>query len=374
MAETVFFKPLKTQSKSVTPTTSEQTIIPDNGFNGLSDVTVGAIQLQSKSISPTTSEQTVSPDNDKDGLSSVTVGAIQLQSKSVTPTTSEQTVSPDNGKDGLSSVTVGAIQLQSKSVTPTTSEQTVSPDNGKDGLSSVTVGAIQLQSKSVTPMTSEQIVSPDNGKDGLSSVTVGAIQLQSKNAYPTNAEQAISPDNNKDGLSSVVVGAVTTSNLLASNIKSGVNVKVGNSNDDDAVANITGTFASDATITPHDVMNGKIGYNGSVKIEGDLNYYTITMTGNTGSSSWAVDSSHVVTFTGDISSHPNLLKIVGITKIDDSWHSRYFIAAGYATAYSDDIFSYSVSGTTLSLTMRIYVDDSVNANTSMTFSLTYLGY
>ena len=65
-------------------------------------------EYQSKTVNPSTSQQVVTPDTGYDALSSVTVNAVALQSKSVTPTSEQQVVEPDSGYMGLSSVTVGA--------------------------------------------------------------------------------------------------------------------------------------------------------------------------------------------------------------------------------------------------------------------------
>lgn len=124
-----------TQTKTVTPSTKEQTITLDTG-KLLSSVTVSAISTQTKTATPGSTEQTISPDTGK-YLTSVKVSAVSTQTKTATPGSAEQTISPDTGKY-LSSVTVEAIDTQTKSATPGVSEQTITPDEGKY-LSSVTV-------------------------------------------------------------------------------------------------------------------------------------------------------------------------------------------------------------------------------------------
>lgn len=93
--------------------------------------------LQSKSVTPGTSAQTVTPDSGYDGLSQVTVGAVQVQEKTVTPGTSAQTVTPDAGKY-LSKVTVeavaGAPVLSALGVSPTA--VTVPAGTSADGIKS----------------------------------------------------------------------------------------------------------------------------------------------------------------------------------------------------------------------------------------------
>ena len=74
--------------------------------------------------------------------------------------------------------------------------------------------------------------------------TSSSPSLQTKtNIHPSTSSQTISYDVGYDGLNSVQFNAVVLANLAASNIKSGVTVKVGDSTDDDCVASVTGSYA-----------------------------------------------------------------------------------------------------------------------------------
>ena len=64
--------------------------------------------LQSKTATPTTSQQTITADNGYDGLSQVTVAAIQTETKTATPATTQQTVNATSGKY-MTQVTVSAV-------------------------------------------------------------------------------------------------------------------------------------------------------------------------------------------------------------------------------------------------------------------------
>ena len=239
------------QSKTISPSTSVQTVTADSGYDALSDVTINAIQTETKSVTPTTSTQKVTPTSGK-YLTEVSIGAIQTETKSVT---SNGTYKPTNGKY-FSSVTVNVpsetFNTQTKTVTPTESTQTVSPDNGYNGLSSVTVNPISSTyigsavptkgATTITPNSNSQTAissgtyatgnitvsavptetksitangtyTPSNGKY-FSSVNVNvvgdAFDTQSKSVTPTESEQIVTPDTGYDGLSSVTVGAISS--------------------------------------------------------------------------------------------------------------------------------------------------------------------
>lgn len=125
------------QTKTVSPSTSSQLIVPDAGFDALSQVTVNAAPLQAKTATIGSSQTIIKPDSGQYGLSQVTVPAAALQSKTVTPSSSYQTITPSSGYYGLSSVGVSAVALQSKTVAPAPNSQTITPDSGYIGLSSV---------------------------------------------------------------------------------------------------------------------------------------------------------------------------------------------------------------------------------------------
>ena len=140
---------LTSQSAQVTDTTIRFGVDPDGkwgyikeGADTVTPFKSGGGEMQSKIVHPSETEQIVEPDEGYDGLSDVTVEAITLQSKTASPTTSQQILEPDTGYDGLSDVTVEAITLQSKTVSPSSSQQIVEADSQYTGLSQVTVNAI----------------------------------------------------------------------------------------------------------------------------------------------------------------------------------------------------------------------------------------
>ena len=73
------------------------------------------------------------------------------------------------------------------------------------------------------------------------------------------------------------IKAVTTANLTAANVAAGVNVKVGDTNNTGRIANITGTYTSDANATANQIFSGYTAYVNGTKITGNQvvqHYYT----------------------------------------------------------------------------------------------------
>ena len=227
---------------SVTPSTQAQSITPPAGTDGYNRVNVSAVDasidsdivagniksgvnilgvvgtynggtpsLQTKSVNPTTSQQVVEPDNGYDGLSAVTVGAVT--------SSIDSNIQAGNIKSGVNilgvngTYTGGGSNYQQKTVTPSASQQVVSADSGYDALSQVTVNG------------SSNLVAENIKKDvsifGVTGILEsGGVTL---NPHPTSLAYAGSDNTNNSSHSDILPAdgswttAVDLTNLSASN-------------------------------------------------------------------------------------------------------------------------------------------------------------
>lgn len=143
------------QTKSVTPTKEQQSVTPDQGYYGLSGVTVGAIPENYQDVSATTAAPADVLANkvfiDADGVTQAGTmpdnGAVE---KVLDATTGNQEYTVPAGKhSGTGKV---SVVLETKSATPTEAAQDITPTKGKV-LGKVTVGAIPDKYKDVSGVT-----------------------------------------------------------------------------------------------------------------------------------------------------------------------------------------------------------------------------
>lgn len=203
------------------------------------------------------------------------------------------TVPSDASIDDLSAL-VQAIEvgsdpvLQSKTVTPSTSSQTVKPDTGYDGLSQVTVNAMTTATQA-TPSIS---VSSSGLITASATQTAGYVSAGTKSAtkqLTTKGATTWTPKTSNQTISSgtYLTGTQTIkgdSNLVASNIKSGV-----------SIFGVTGTLSGG--ITPSGTLD--ITTNGTYDV---TNYASASVNVSGGGSSSGGLPTECVTLTLNITS------------------------------------------------------------------------
>lgn len=240
---------INNQNKTVSPSTSQQSVSADQGYTGLGTVTVNAV---TSSI-----DQNIAAGNIKNGVSILGVTGTynpipDLQAKTVNPSTSQQTVTPDQGKDGLSSVTVNAVTAAI--------DANIQAENILDGITILGVtgtdagydvgysdgyaeGQAECQGGCENTVLVEEYITTNgtyaydpadyqggsyDAFNGVQiSVAVPDPELQDKTVTPTTSQQEIDADAGYDGLNTVTVNAVTSAidqNIVAGNIRDGVTI------------------------------------------------------------------------------------------------------------------------------------------------------
>lgn len=180
------------QSKTATPTKTQQSIAPDTGYYGLSAVTVAAI-----------------PDAYQD-VSSVNAGAGDVLANKII-VDAEGNVVPGTMPN------VGSV---SKTLDATTGNQSYTVPEGKHS-GSGTVNIV-LETKTATPSASSQDITPTAGKV-LSKVTVAAIPAQygdttGDDAVAANLLAGTSAHSNSNGAAVLIEGSMPENGAISGTI------------------------------------------------------------------------------------------------------------------------------------------------------------
>lgn len=220
------------------------------------------VELQAKTATPTESNQTVTADSGYDGLSSVTVEAIDSEyvgSDIARRSSSDLIVNEAN-------ITAPAGYYSAAASKSVTSGSAVGPSSLSGSSASVSTGTNTLTltktNVTTTPTVSPGYVSNGTASTATVSLTANVTTKAAATITPGTTNQTISSGTYLTGTQTIIGDA----DLVAGNIKAGTQI-----------FNTTGTYTSDATAAATDIISGEIAYVNGSKVTGTLvvqKYYT----------------------------------------------------------------------------------------------------
>lgn len=297
------------QAKTAAPSEVSQVITADTAYDGLSSVEIGAISstyigsgiTQRSSTDLTINGATItapagyyaesaskSVASGTAGTPTATKGTVSNNSVTVTPSVTNTTGYITGGTKTGTAVTVSASELVSGTLSITSSgtkdvtnyaSASVASGSATTPTTSITanpsisvsssglITATASASKSITPSVSAGYVS--SGTAGTVSVSgSNTQQLTAKGATTYNTsttDQTIASGQYLTGTQTIK--AVTVTNLSAGNIASGITIKVGDANDDDRIASVTGTLAFQTYYTGSSAPSSSLGVDGDIYLK-----------------------------------------------------------------------------------------------------------
>ena len=238
---------------NITPTESaqSQTVRADVGYDALDEVEVNVAAIADDYVGSAVPRRASSSLTESGATITAPAGYYANQASKTIQTAQWE-----------ATATKSAVSNHAVTVTPTAQiiNAGYRPVGTKNG-TAVSVSASELVSgtKSITANGTGIDVTEYAAVDVA--VPSGSPTLQNKTVYPSSSDQSITADVGYDGLGTVTAKAVTTTNLTAANIVSGVTVEVGDADDPDRVASVTGTATSGWTtdgIATNNEPNGTI--------------------------------------------------------------------------------------------------------------------
>lgn len=286
------------QSKTVTPTKNQQSITPDTGYYGLSDVTVAMIPDAYQNVSGVTAAAgdvlATKVIVDATGASVTgTMPNVGTVTRTLDATSGNQSYTIPAGKHSGSGTV--SIVLENKSATPTKLSQDITPTTGKV-LGKVTVAAIPSDYQDVSNvdavagdvLAGKTIVAADGTEIEGSMVNRGAVSktldattsnqsytvpagyhngsgtvqivLEEKSATPTTSAQNITPTTGKV-LSKVTVAAIPTQYKDTTNVDAVAGDVLAGKTIVTATGEVEGTMANNGAVSQVlDVRSGHTSY------------------------------------------------------------------------------------------------------------------
>lgn len=314
------------QEKTVTPGTSEQTVTPDGGYDGLSQVTVGAVQIQEKTVTPSTSAQTVTPDAGK-YLSKVTVGAVAgepvLSALGVSPTA--VTVPAGTSADGIKSY----LTAMSGTYTLTGYNGTLTKD-----LTSA-IGSATVSGTMPTPGNTSSMTISYGGKSAVVSVTMEEASPTLTGLSATYTGGAVAAGTTLDQLNEVVKATYSdgsTSEALTKGTDYTLSGVLTPGQTNTVTVTGAGTYAGHTTTfsVTVEAAPGATSSSGTAQGTGNKSFANIVQDN-------AVTNPASITFTSQNETQPNggankCYKVI-LTKEGDNWTMAFYRFSAKNTPY-----------------------------------------
>ena len=182
--------------------------------------------------------------------------------------TANVTINPTPTASGAT-VTIPAGYYSSQTTKSVSTGSATGPSTVSATAASVSTGTNTLTltktNVSTTPTVSAGYVSSATASTATVTLTASVTTKAATTYHPSTSAQTIAASQYLTGAQTIA--AVTTSNLSASNIVSGVTIKVGDSSDDDCVASVTGSVVLQNYYTGSSAPASSLGQNGDIYIQ-----------------------------------------------------------------------------------------------------------